>query len=442
MSKPKTSELIQPIIRTSPWIFIGFLTLLIGVIGFLGWASQAPISSASISYGKLVAESQLKTIQHLENGIIEQLHIKEGDEVKQGQLLFTLSNVQALSELSRLEARLISDLAKRSRLQAERQRSNVINFSELETRFPPTFTPEVARHQQAQRDVFKQRQETLQQKIEIQRQQIEQLVSSMSGLKQQLDTANESYTLVQEQVEMYNDLTKRGGYASKIQLLDIQRSAGDTKLTIDNLTSQIEVSTKRINEIEQRILAEYDLFIEDVNAQLEEVNSQISETNSLITAADDKLRRVTITSPVDGKVNRLYMSTVGGVVSSGEAIADILPSNDKLIVESLVKPDDIDVLYLGLPANIRLTAYSFRSVPPLQGTLQHISADLIESDDKKSSGYKVRIELSETELAKHKVALHAGMTSEVMILTGSQTLLEYLLDPLLSGINLSLREDS
>ena len=201
-----TSNLIAP---TKPWWLLGSLVIFLGVIGFITWSSNAPLSSAAISYGKLVAETQIKTLQHLEDGIIEQLLVNEGDQVKKGQLLFTLSDIQAQSELMRIKSRIASDLAKKSRLIAEQNSLETINFSPLVSRFPSSSL--VERSKAAQTEAFIQRKETLNQKIEIQKQQIEQLISSTKGLREQLKTAKQSHQLVNEQIQMYNDLTDRGG---------------------------------------------------------------------------------------------------------------------------------------------------------------------------------------------------------------------------------------
>jgi HlyD family secretion protein len=193
--------------------------------------------------------------------------------------------------------------------------------------------------------------------------------------------------------------------------------------------------------MEERILALTTERVDQAVSELREVQTQLAELEAEIEAAADISRRLEVTAPVAGTVVRLHHNTPGGVVRPGEPILELVPEADDLVIEAAVKPEDIDSVTLGAPARAKLTAYSRRRSSDLQGEVTHVSADRMVSDDERSAWFVARVTVSGAELARHpEIRLYPGMTAEVFITAGEQTVLEYLLLPLVAGMDRAFRE--
>jgi HlyD family type I secretion membrane fusion protein len=182
-------------------------------------------------------------------------------------------------------------------------------------------------------------------------------------------------------------------------------------------------------------------FMKDVATELKDTQAQIADLEERIRARADKVSRIVITAPLSGIVTGLKVHTVGGVIAPGEKIMDIVPKDDKLIIESKVRTQDIDEVHPGLTAQVRLTAYRSRYVPPLVGTVTYVSADRFQDERTGEPYYTARAEIGADQLeGLENVALYPGMPTEVLIVTGSRSFISYMLDPISSSFNRAFRE--
>ena len=415
----------------------GLVVIFVGFGGFMLWAFIAQMSSASLAQGKIVAESNVKTIEHLEGGIIQELHVNEGDRVKKGDLLLALSPTQAKSRLNQLRTRKMSDAIRLARLQTEQVGGVAISFPEVALHSAKTNI--VLAGQIAQQKIlFKQRKSSLDTKVSIYKQQLQQLSEKVIGLKNEKLQVAKSLGILQEEVAMYEELTKTGSMA-KIQQMELVRKESELQGYMHKLNGQVAVTKQQRLEVSLKIDNEKKVYLNKIHEQIDQLQQGLAETNDALSAAADVLERIEIISPVDGVVVSMHKTTIGGVVKPGDAILDITPLGDLLIVEALASAQDINVLQVGQSALVRLTAYNFRELSPIEATLTYVSADLIEDPRRETAGYRIKLKLDADKVPDF-VELYPGMSAEVMVITGSRTLIQYLLDPLFDTFYKAFRE--
>ncbi len=416
---------------------LGCAIILVCVLGFFLWAGVAPIASASLSQGRVVAETKVKTVEHFEGGIIASLLVSEGDYIHKGDVLLHLAKDQAEARLKQLKTREIAEAIRLARLEAEQTFAKDIVMPEwlLQVAKDDSYTKVQI---QQQRQLFVQRKLSLQSQFDIYQQQKQQLKRKVVGLQQEREELQRSLDIVSEQLGIYAGLVESGNLP-KIQQMELERRHSQIKASFHQRDSQLAVTKQQLLEVDLKVEQDKKSFLNDVHEQLDAIRQSLSESREALTAASDVLTRVQIVSPVDGYVVSLHEGTLGGVVKSGEPILDILPKEDLLIVEALASSEDINVLRLGQKAKVRLTAYNFRELSPVDAKLEYISADIVDDEKREISGYRIKLKLDEEQLPDF-VDVYPGMSAEVMVLTGSRTLLQYLADPLFEMFYKSFRE--
>jgi HlyD family type I secretion membrane fusion protein len=425
-------------------VLAGLLILLVFCLGFGGWAALAPISSAAIAPGFVRVESNRKTVQHLEGGIIEELRVQDGDIVEAGQVLIRLDRTQAAARHDALLHQYQSLRADESRLVAERDGRDRIAFDDqLEGR---RGEPRVAEILAGQESIFETRRRSYQGQIEILEQRIEQLRSEIAGLRAQVSSEDRQLALIAEETADV-DLLLVKGLERKSRLLALRRQAALLEGSRGEHSAQIARAEQAIGETELEMFSLEDRLAAEVAEELEEVQSQLAETEEELRAAEDVLRRREIRAPIAGAVMDLQFFTEGGVIEAGVPILDIVPESDRLVIEAKVSPLDIDTVEPGLPAQVRLTAFKQRSTPTLEGRVVQVSADRL-SDDSPSDEqaatafYKADVEIHSAKLARlDGISLYPGMPAEVLIQTGERTLADYLIAPVLDSFARAFREE-
>ena len=405
------------------------LTLLIMVGGFFTWATLAPLSSAAIAPGVVIVESKRKPVQHLEGGIVDKVHVRDGDTVNIGDLLITLSPTRAEASLYRLRAQWQSDLARLNRLRSELSGHPEIQFDQrLLSRLN---SPEIATILQTQIRLFGKRTSLKEGEIDILKEKVEQTKLEMQGLEQRYQAGRSSLAYLNEQVAMHKQLLKSGN-TSKSKYLDLQRELSQLRGQSAELRSQIGRAKRQISEAKMELKNFDYTYAKTLGEEIQDLERKLNETREAMVNASDVLERIEIRAAQAGVVVGLTVVSNNAIIPAGETLMEIVPQEDELIVEALVKPEDIEALHIGLNTQIRLTAYSFRKTPPISGKLIHISADRISDQSTGSSAYLARVSLNKSDLDRlgSRVTLYPGMPAEVMILLAEQTPLEYLVNPL------------
>ena len=409
------------------------LVIIVAFFGiFLAWASWAELDEVTRGDGKVIPSSQVQVVQNLEGGIVAAIPVREGAVVEQGQVLLRIDNVRAASDLRERRQRYLALLGALGRLRAEVDGTAIALAPEV-----LTDAPEVAANERA---LYHARADALQSEIEILRSQATQRRQELAELRTRLDQLERSLALASEELEIKRPLAARR-VVSKIELLQLERQVNDlageletTRLAVPRIESALQEAERRI---EDRRLS----FRAEAQRELTAVQAEATALVEAITATADQVRRTDVRSPVRGTIKRLLVTTVGGVVQPGEDLVEIVPLEDTLLVEAQVRPADIAFLRPGQPATVKVTAYDFSIYGGLDAVVEDISADTI-TDEQGESFYRIRVRTHDNALEEkgEPLPIIPGMTTQVDILTGEKTVLDYLLKPILKAKERALRE--
>ena len=430
-------------------IAIGLAVLIIFFGLFGTWAATAPLDSAAIAPGIVGVESSRKTIQHLEGGIVKSILVHDGDVVAAGQVLITLDDTRARATLELLRDRSDTSLALAARLTAERDGAVGITF-------PPVLTrryadPDIATIMSSQENIFALRRRSNLGQVAILGQRIAQMAEETKGLNGEIAAEERQLDLIAEEVAVVETLVA-DGLARRPRLLALQRQAAEIEGRRSQNQAEIARISQAVSEAQLRISEVETRFLNEVVQELREVQTTLFDLSERLHAAADVLDRTKVRAPIAGTVLAQRVLTRGGVIQPGETLLDMVPSEEKLIIEARVDPVDIDIVRPGLPALIRLTALSVRNTSPIEGEVVSISADRLTDERTNQDYFLARVELrgdlvlarvelrGDPALALQGGSLSSGMQAEVMIVTGTRTPLQYLLQPAKQSLNRAFRE--
>jgi membrane fusion protein, epimerase transport system len=417
----------------------GILVLLVSFGGFAAWSALAPIGSAAVAPGVVTVESARKTVQNLAGGFVEEILVREGDQVSAGQLLVRLDDTESKAQLEMARGSYLALIAEEARLIAERDGNEAI-------RFPPDLLSleEDARAKEAmavQQRLFQSRRTALKGEKDVQTQRIEQLEEQIKGYEGLIASKEERSRLYDTEIKSMNKLFQKG-FSDNSKLREWERLGAELDGEKSQHQSEIASARLRITETELQILQLERNFNTEVATRLQEVQPQIADQRERIRALGKTLERTDIRAPVAGAVVGLTVHTEGGVIKPGQDILGIVPQGDSLIVEAHVPPNDIDRVAPGLRADIRFTAFNVRTTPTVSGRVLTVSGDRIDDPSTHQPYYLARIQVPEEAMAKlQHISLVPGMSATVMINTGEQTLFGYLIKPITDRLATALRED-
>ncbi|NNM01715.1 MAG: HlyD family type I secretion periplasmic adaptor subunit [Gammaproteobacteria bacterium] len=412
----------------------GLIIVLVFFAGLGSWAAIAPLQSAALGPGVLNVESQRKTLQHLEGGIVGEILVSEGDGVSRGQLLIRLDRTQAKANLAQLEIRHHALRALEARLIAERDgRDDMAPTS-------PTDNAELAKAIESEINVFSARRRSLEGEEKILRQRILQFEEEIAGLKGQIAAQTTQLKLIDEELNAQKSLYERRLVGMQ-RIIELKRERSEIIGDRNRERAAIARIKQNIGEEELKILELTTSRLNDSVGQLTEVQTTLADVRERLVAARDVLERTDVTAPLDGHVVDLRVHTVGGVIGAGEALMDIVPLAERLVVDARVNPMDIDSIHPGMTARVVLTAFNRRTVAPVDGVVLSVSADSLTDSRTGAPYYLARVELPEDALAEQaELELSPGMHAEVMIITGEQTALQYLYQPVARSFSRAMRE--
>ncbi len=419
-------------------VIAGLVVVAVVAGGFGGWASTVEISGALIAPGQIVVETNVKKVQHPTGGVIGELRARDGDVVKEGQILVRLDDTVTKANLAIVTKDLDAALARAARLQAEQSGLDKITF-------PPQLTervddPDVANVMASESKLFDVRVNSrIGQKAQL-RERIRQLNEQIDGLTAQGNAKAQEIALVQQELTGVRDLyEKHLVQISRLTALerDVARLNGE-RAQYD--ASKAEAKGK-ITETELQIIQIDKDMVSEVSKDLRETNDKIGELIERKVTAEDQLRRVDIRAPQNGIVEQSTVHTVGGVINAGETIMLIVPQTDDLQVEAKVDPQDIDKLQVGQKTLLRLSAFDARTTPELNGVVSRVSPDVATDQRTGRTYYTIRVSMPPKEVARlGEVRLIPGMPVEAFVQTGDRTLMSYLMKPLHDQLMRAFRE--
>lgn len=424
----------------SKHIVFGITLLCLSFGGFGLWAFKAPLAAAVISQGSFVATGRNKIVQHLEGGIISAILIKEGDTVEEGQPLITLDETAALATERELFLRQVRLEAMEARILAEHSGAVSLRFPTQLSELGADF--DVASMLEAQRIIFDAAAQQLRNDIALLERSTEALNVRSTGYALQLTSTQTQLEILKEDLESKQHLLDRG-LVRRTEVNTIRRAIAEAEGQVGRLTSEVE----EIDEVVKRYDAQIAQTIsERQSAALDElqlVQSELESVREQARRAENVLRRSVVLAPVSGTVISLHYHTPGGVVESGKAIAEILPTGEPLIIEVSIPRTEIDVVQKGQEATVRLTALNARTTPILTGEVFYVSADAIldKSQELPQEIYVARVSVPTSELDRVRgFAPTPGMPAEIMIQTEERTFVEYLMKPVTDSMIRAFRE--
>ncbi|NRB75162.1 MAG: HlyD family type I secretion periplasmic adaptor subunit [Verrucomicrobiales bacterium] len=351
------------------------------IVSFIFWASMAELDEVTKGNGKVIPSSSIQTIQNLEGGIVSEILVTEGSEVKKGEVILRIDDTLSASSYRENLAKSQALEAALARFEAEANGKEDIDFPDYlwENR------PDLVKREQA---LFEKRTEELEeQRIVLQR----------------------SFMLASDELTMTIPLVQKG-IVSRVDQLRLEREV-----------NELEGKHRELVRGAQR----------DAMENYNEIKAQVEELKEVLQGREDRVMRTHVRSPVAGTVNKLYMNTIGGVVQGGEPIVDIVPNDETLLIEAKIRPSDIAFLRPGQEATLKFSAYDFSIYGGLKGVVEHISADTIEDEVDKQHYYIIKVRNAVGKMMKDgdELPIIPGMVAEVDVLTGQRTVLEYLTKP-------------
>lgn len=422
----------------------GFLRLgLFAIIFLLGgavlWAFLAHIKGAVIAPGTLVVESKPKVIQHLDGGIVGEIFVKDGDSVSENQLLMRLDPTMLEANRSLVETRYYESLARVARLEAERDDIDAIIWPVMLEDQKTNRVVQVA--MLGQEKLFEARVVAAKGLVRQLRQRIAQNTNQIEGLRSLILSQNSQVNLLDSELaDLKVGLDK--GVVTRARYNSMARER--TRIEGDMARNGTEIARLRnaITETEVEILQAHRERQESILTELRSAQTEASDFREQLTSAADQRRRIDVRSPSDGVVHNLLVTTIGGVVQPGQDIMQIIPQNDRLIVDAQVQPQDIDQIYEGQPARIRFSALNARRTPELNGTVLKSSPDRLVDQVTGLPYYSVKLIVPPAELERLQgQTLLPGMPAEAFMQTQSRSVISYLIKPASDAMSRSFREE-
>ncbi|HHB83759.1 MAG TPA: HlyD family type I secretion periplasmic adaptor subunit [Devosia sp.] len=398
-----------------------FITVVIvGFFAFFTWASLTSIDKVTRASGRVIPIEQNQNIQHMEGGIISQILVQEGEHVEKGDVLVKVENSFNLAELEQIKLELLAQRVRMARLDAEAR--GLDNFV-LDNMVPQPGADLV----NSETQIFNRRKANLEEQLLIVTDQARQQSLGLSERETRLINKRREYELMEQTVQSLRGLVQSGA-ASRNSLLDretqlqkIQTQLDDLEYQIPQFRSGLSEFIRRRNEIE----LEFRSRAENDRAEAQNTIAKLEET---IAAMFDRSRRTNVVAPISGRINRLLVSTVGGVVQPGQTLAQIVPANQSIAIEARVSPKNRADIYPGLNAIIKISAYDYSIYGALEGSIVEISPDALK-DENGQPYFRVRIEADAQSFGPNEPVV-PGMLAEVNVLTGANTVLDFILQPI------------
>lgn len=431
------AEVPEPSLKRVGTVATLALTLTFG--GFLTWACTVNLDAAAISGGTVVAESHRKTVDHLEGGILRELLVDEGQHVTVGQPLLRLDAIQSDASLGEQKGQYQALLAHAARLAAEQR-------NDREMALPPELQalmtdPTAAKLVADERELFRQRLETFDSTVLVQRKKIAQLNEQVASLRVQISAAKEREHFTSDEFAGVKTLFDKG-FETKPRMLDLQAQLSDMKGKLGELDGNVSQAQQAMDGAELEIIGARQQRQSDAGTALQDTQAQLAALRERLVAAEDISRRRTILSPQDGFVTDMHYHTLGAVIPPAQPILDIVPNDDGMLIEAQIMTTDIEHVKVGERATVRLLSYKQHKVPILQGTVVYVSADKLTDPNKGEDYFVARIELPAASFrGLRNVQLKPGMPCEVMVMRGDRKAIDYFLSPIIESTRRAFRED-
>ncbi|MDY0389218.1 MAG: HlyD family type I secretion periplasmic adaptor subunit [Methanolobus sp.] len=435
-------EETNKILNTNPtkYIIAGMLIILCFFGGLAAWSVFFPFQGAVIAQGTVKVSGERKTVQHLEGGMIDQILVKEGDKVQEGDTLILLKSIRVKANVDLLRGKLYGKFAEYDRLTAEIAMAPEITWSEelaneKENR-------DISKIIESENDIFISRKSDLEGKTSLYHSQIKQLGNRIDGADEEFVTQKDIIANLTEELEVKKTLFQEN-YVGRPEIMELERRLSEHKGRRGKLKQDMAEYRQMIEEYNLRIVDMKNQYREKAITQLAETKDMIFEIKEQIKPATDTQMRLTVRAPISGEViNMRIHSEDSGVINPGMPLLDIVPAESKLIISARVSPQDITRVYKGQETKVQLSAFNRDTTPPVPGIVSYIAADLSneETPGGTMSYYIAYIEVTQEDLEESNAYLSPGMPAACYITTKKRSVISYLLEPLLINVDRAMRE--
>jgi membrane fusion protein, protease secretion system len=433
IDNPNVDTDLRKYTRLGWWIIFG------GLGTFILWASLAPLDKGVPLSGTVAVASNKKAIQHESGGTVDAILVKEGDEVKAGDVLISMNNVQASADAETARVQYIVARITQARLSGEAQ-------GKIGVTLPAEFVsarddPRVAESIALQNQISNSRQASLRSEKAAIDENIAGIISQMRGIESSVASKNQQKASVNEQLKGMRDLANEG-YLATNRVLETEQNLARIESEISSDLGNIARSKRQVAELTMQKNQRSQEYQKEVRTQLSEAQRQADTLQSQLKGLDRHLVNVQIKAPVAGTVVGLSVFTKGAVVAPGFKLMDIVPKEDNLVVEGQLPVHLVDKVYPNLPVNLMFTAFNQNKTPRIPGLVMQVSADRFVDEKTGQPYYKVI-----TKVAPEGVKLLAdlqirpGMPVDMFIKTGERTMMNYLLKPIMDHLKLSMTEE-
>jgi HlyD family type I secretion membrane fusion protein len=413
--------------------------LLVGLLPVLAWLSLAPLSSAVVAGGFVKVDLDRRPVQHAEGGTVREVKVRDGQRVAQGEALLVLGDVGVDADVNRLTHRVLAERAGVARLEAEQ--GGLKNL---------VFPPEVTRAAEAdarlaeqlakERALFTARRDSVASQGLLLRSQREKISQEITALVAQIEQAQASLRHQRADLERNRQLLK-DGFIADTRILQLEATVADYGIKLEERRSELARAEQRMVDTDLRLRSLESEYRQQASDQLKVASLRLAEIQQELRKASDASQRQVIVAPVAGEVMNLRYTGVGSVVSPREPIADIVPANPRLVVETQIRPEEVSRVRQGQPAQVRFPAFNALTTPMVQGRVFYLSADRQLDRTSQRSYYTVLVEAEPASLqAAGGLTLQAGMPAEVFIEGESRTVLQYLAEPITLVLHRAARE--
>ena len=399
---------------------------------FLIWAYFTQIDELARGMGRVIPSGKTQVIQNLEGGIIKDILVFEGDNIKQNDILLRIDNSQSFSNFEEKQTTYHELLARSIRLKAEFQGEPFIIL--------PTMDKRLQQYLKTEKKLYKTNTMQLKNRIEIYKSQKTQKESELNEMQFRIQALKESLSLLKREIAIKKPLVDRG-IEPEVNFLKLKREASNLSGDYYSLKAALPRINSAIDEINQKIIEEELNYQKNVQREYTTLIAELERTKTMQDSYGDKVTRTDVRSPVNGTVKQIFVNTIGGVIKPGMDLVEIVPTDEALLIVAKITPADIAFIHPNQKARIRFTAYDYSIYGGLDGIVTHISADsLVDEDGENYYEIKIKAEKSYLEKSGNKFQIIPGMVAKVDIFTGRKSVIDYLLKPILKASDNAFHE--
>ena len=410
---------------------LGLAIFLLGLVPMAAWVCSAPLAMAVVAPAHVKVDLNRRPIQHLEGGIVRQVLVRDGQHVRAGEPVLMLGDVGVDADRNRLAYRAVVERAGLARLESEQLRKPVLRFPD-DLAEAAQRDPRVAQAIAKEASLFASRRISLDSEVALLRTQRQQIGSEAESLRAQIANIERSLALQRQDLELNRGLQK-DKFISNAKLSQIEAAVADYASKVDERRSELARAAQRIADIDLRIRALQNAYVQTASDEVKVTLARLTDIDQEMRKTDDAASRQVVVAPAGGEIIDLKFTSPGAVVRPGDSIAEIVPSDARLMLEAHIRPEEINHVHLKQKARIKFTALKYRSVPMVEGEVTYISADRLVDRATGQGYFSVLVAADEKTIdARHAVKLQAGLPAEVYIDGANQTPLEYLVEPLMS----------